>query len=320
MSENVARPTTGAPGDTPVGLPASLHSQVLRQLSEAVYVVDRRRRIQYWNDAAEALTGITAAEAVGRWCGDGLLDHVDDAGESLCGPGRCPLALTMVDGEPRSCRVQVHHKDGHLVPVRIRATALHDEDGDVVGAVEVFDDDSEHRAARWRIEQLDQTATHDPLTGLGNRRYLDRRLQERLDRWRADPGARFGVLLLDLDRFKQVNDSLGHLVGDEVLRAVAVGLRLSAPDGSDLARFGGEEFVAVVPCTDAGALGAAAQQLRGMVAGLQLERFGRTHPVTASCGGSMVRSGDVPLSLLARADNLLLRAKWEGRDRVVVDQ
>lgn len=314
-----ASPTTsGVPAGPRAGLPTGLHTQVLQQLSEAVYVVDRERRIQYWNDAAEALTGRTAAEAVGRWCGDGLLNHVDDAGVSMCGPGRCPLALTMRDGEPRACRVLLHHRDGHLVPVRVRATALRDLDGEVIGAVEVFSDDSEHRADRQRIDELDQTASRDALTGLGNRRYLDRRLEHRLSAWRQDPTAAFGVLLLDLDRFKQVNDALGHLAGDEVLRAVAVSLRLAAPDGCDLARFGGEEFVAVVPCDDVTGLEAVGEQMRAMVASIRMERFGRDEPVTVSGGGALVHSDDVPLSLLARADSMLLQAKWRGRDRVVV--
>lgn len=313
--EAAVRPAAGAPA----GLPVALHTHVLRQLSEAVYVVDRQRRIQYWNDAAEVLTGVDASVAVGRFCGDGLLNHVDDTGTPMCGPTRCPLALTMEDGQPRSCRVQLHHSDGHLVPVGIRATALRDAEGEVQGAVEVFWDDSQHRDARLRIEQLDQTATHDALTGLGNRRHLDRRLEQRLERWRRDPSARFGVLLLDLDRFKAVNDTLGHLAGDEVLRAVAVSLRLAAPDGSDLARFGGEEFVAVVPCADVAGLEAVAEQMRAMVASIRMERFGRAEPVTASCGGTVVRPEDVPLSLLARADSMLLKAKWDGRDRVAVE-
>lgn len=326
LSESVSGGRPSAPATRPVGtsvappagLPAELHGRVLQQLSEAVYVVDRDRRIQYWNGAAEALTGYPAAEAVGRWCGDGLLNHVDDLGVSMCGPGRCPLALTIEDGEARSCRVRLHHRDGRLVPVRVRAAALRDVDGEVIGAVETFADDSEHLADRQRIDQLDQTASHDALTGLGNRRYLDQRLQHRLDRLHEDPQATFGVLLLDLDRFKQVNDDLGHLAGDEVLRAVAVSLRLSAPDGCDVARFGGEEFVAVVPCADPAVLETVAEEMRAMVASIRMERFGRADPVTASCGGSMVHPGDVPLSLLARADSMLLQAKWQGRDRVVV--
>lgn len=103
-----------------------------------------------------------------------------------------------------------------------------------------------------------------------------------------------------------------------MLRAVAVSLRLAAPDGCDLARFGGEEFVVVVPCSDVAGLEAVGEQLRAMVASIRMERFGRAEPVTVSGGGALVRSDDVPLSLLARADSMLLQAKWRGRDRVVV--
>ena len=113
----------------------------------ASYVVDTERRIRSWNAGAERIAGYRAEEVVGRACSEGLLCHVDESGRLLCGD-RCPLLETMTDGRERSARVWLHHSKGHLVPVVVHAAPLRGEDGDVVGAVETFYDDSAVRPRR----------------------------------------------------------------------------------------------------------------------------------------------------------------------------
>ena len=89
---------------------------LLAAMSEAVYVVDRQRRVTYWNPAAERLTGYPADQVVGRCCRDGILNHVDHEGTSLC-KSRCPLLATIGDGQPHDMLAFLHHRDGHRVPV-----------------------------------------------------------------------------------------------------------------------------------------------------------------------------------------------------------
>ena len=113
-------------------------------MSEAVYVVDTDRMITYWHPAAERLTGFSAAEVIGRHCRDGVLNHVDDAGQLMC-QASCPLQATISDGQPRTVSLFLHHRDGHRVPVAISTAALRDADGQVRGAVEVFHDESRVR-------------------------------------------------------------------------------------------------------------------------------------------------------------------------------
>ena len=152
---------------------------LLDAIADGVYLVDRRRRITSWNRAAAEMSGYTAEEVVGQRCRDGLLNHVDEAGRTMCG-GHCPLKATMLDGQERECRVFMHHKSGHLVPVQVKARALRDKDGAIVGAVEVFSDDTDYRRLADEVSDLQSLALLDPLTQLGNRRYLDRCLQMRL--------------------------------------------------------------------------------------------------------------------------------------------
>jgi PAS domain S-box-containing protein len=117
---------------------------VLADIAEAAYVVDLDRRIFSWNQAAEQVTGYRAEDVIGRRCADGLLNHVDEQGQQLCGAG-CPLLATMEDGRERRTRVWLHHRKGHLVPVVISATAVRDAAGATIGAVETFYDGAERQ-------------------------------------------------------------------------------------------------------------------------------------------------------------------------------
>ncbi|HKX95369.1 MAG TPA: diguanylate cyclase [Methylibium sp.] len=156
----------------------------------------------------------------------------------------------------------------------------------------------------------------DGLTGLANRRAADERIESELARQRRHGGC-VGLLLVDVDHFKRINDGHGHAVGDEVLRLVACCLRDTLRESDFCARFGGEEFVVLLPATDAAGTAAAAEKLRAAVAGLLPPPVGR---ITASFGAVSVCGTEVDPAglLLERADAALYRAKARGRDRVEV--
>lgn len=210
----------------------------------------------------------------------------------------------------------MHHKDGHLLPVRVRASPLRDAAGTIVGAVEVFSDDSALHTARLEIDQLQSLAQIDPLTALGNRRYLDRCLDHRLGDWNRH-GVPFGVLIADIDRFKSVNDTLGHDVGDEVLRVMAATLTHGLRAGDGVARMGGEEFAVVTGHIDPGGLAGLAERIRMLVRRSRYAGPDGPLSISVSIGGAMIRPGEDAHAVLHRADQRLLAAKETGRDRVV---
>ncbi len=172
---------------------------------------------------------------------------------------------------------------------------------------------------RAGLEQTLELAVTDGLTGLNNRRYLDRHLKTLFDRARVR-GRPLSLLITDIDRFKSVNDTYGHDAGDEVLREFANRVRQTVR-GADLAcRFGGEEFVVVMPDTSPETAAMVAERLRMVV---EIERFklreaGLTLPITASIGiSSTVWGAETPDQLLKQADKALYEAKHSGRNRVV---
>lgn len=172
---------------------------------------------------------------------------------------------------------------------------------------------------RASLSQTIELAVTDGLTGLSNRRYLDSHLKTLFNR-AASRMRPLSVCMTDIDRFKQVNDTYGHDAGDEVLREFARRIR-STVRGADLAcRYGGEEFVVVMPDTDAAAAAAIAERLRAIIEGepFVLNQGTQRLSITASIGIASNASGiDTPEHLLKQADRALYAAKLAGRNRVV---
>jgi diguanylate cyclase (GGDEF)-like protein len=165
-----------------------------------------------------------------------------------------------------------------------------------------------------RHHELQQRADHDPLTGLLNRAALTqlRGSPQAMARLQAGP---YVLMLVDVDHFKQVNDRHGHLLGDRALRAVGDAISASIRDGDVAARFGGEEFLVVLPGTRLPGAAEVAERIRAQVRQLALP-FGLTVSVGLAAGEPEL---DDPEQVFDRADQALYRAKAAGRDRVVVD-
>lgn len=303
----------------------NFYREVLDNLYDGIYFVDRQRRITYWNKGAERITGYSAETAVGTYCVEGLLNHVDDAGHKLCG-ARCPLLAVMREGVPKEAQVYLHHADGHRLPILVRGMPLY-RNGEIVGAVEAFSDNSRLIEIRQQVNELTDVAVRDPLTGVGNRRFADAQLHVALTqakeqaRVSADEhrGLRTGVLFIDLDHFKRINDSFGHLVGDQVLKMVARTLTANLRTIDIMARWGGEEFIAIISYIDANRLLTVAEHVRRLVANASLLTESGVVEVTISIGATLVHENDTKDTLVERVDRLLYESKQTGRNKVSTD-
>ena len=178
--------------------------------------------------------------------------------------------------------------------------------------------EQESTELRERVQHEQQRALHDPLTGLANRLAFDERAQQEIARWeRYDTP--LSLLVLDVDFFKRVNDTYGHKAGDMVLKTIAQLLGKLLRETDFLARFGGEEFVALLPESDSTAALRVAEKLRQGVADCGFHFQGQAVPVTISIGITQLRRGDTMESAFERADNALYSAKEGGRNRCVTE-
>jgi len=291
-----------------------IYRTIVENLHDGIYFVDRERRITYWNPAAERITGYTAAEIVGSSCADNYLVHVDAAGRGLC-TGSCPLIASMQDGRPHEAEVYLHHKLGHRLPVWVRTSPVRGPSGGFDGAVEIFTDISTRLVLQEQVENLRRLALVDPLTSLPNRRHLEAQMHARLEELRRNRIG-FGLLFLDIDRFKQVNDRFGHDAGDEVLRVVARTLSLSVRPFDVVGRWGGDEFAAIIAHADVQVLVRAAERLRALVEHSRARIPSGEQAMTVSIGATLAGSDDVPESLVRRADALMYGSKAQAGNRV----
>lgn len=294
-----------------------LTSDVLRQLTDGVYIVDRDRRILFWNHAAEVITGFKAGDVVGSCCKDDILRHVDNEGCCLCENG-CPLSAIMQDGQPRDMHVFLNHQQGHRVPVHVRGTPIYGSNNQVIGCVEVFSDDTQRLSMMDRMAKLENQAMIDPLTGLGNRRHFETTMSKAIERFNRNKQP-FGLILIDIDHFKQVNDYYGHDVGDKLIQLVSRTMTGQCRVYDTASRWGGEEFALIIEQIDQTHLVEMANRLCHTINRSALEHNQCHITVSVSMGVTMIRPGDTTDSIFKRVDDLLFAAKDAGRNNVKVD-
>jgi diguanylate cyclase len=178
----------------------------------------------------------------------------------------------------------------------------------------LYDRSFELKEANKRIEEL---AELDELTGSFNRRCIMRMLDEEVSRFRRTR-APCSIALIDLDWFKRINDTYGHPTGDEVLRTFAITVFANIRNFDRFGRFGGEEFLLVLPDTTQEAAARILDRLRMIIADLDWSAFSPGMRVTVSAGITALKNDDTPDTVLARADDALYRAKAQGRNRIAV--
>ena len=285
-------------------------STVVAALDEGVLVIGPHGGVVSANPAAEHILGATEAEML-----DSPPDTwplYDEEGHRLA-PSEYPSAQLRRSGDPQQGRVlRVKRADGRFVWLSLSCRAMNPEDLQASACVLSFTDITERRAIG---ERLAHDATHDPLTGLANRTLVLQRLNTALNE-EAGYGAT-AVLFIDLDKFKVINDSLGHTVGDRVLRIAGERLRHAVRAGDVVGRLGGDEFVVIAfGVHDESGVQALTNHIRDALT-TPISVDGRRLHVDASIGIVLTRPGDQRDAdeLLRDADVAMYHAKTQGRGR-----
>lgn len=293
------------------------YETLLESLFDGVYFVDLNRKILIWNNGAERITGYSKEEVMGSCCSQSILRHVNDAGEELCLAG-CPIAQTMLDGSVHSSSIFLHHKMGHRVPVSVRTSPVRDAAGTIIGAIEIFTDNSNALQILKELEDMKKEAYLDALTAVGNRRYGEVVLNTRIYEW-VTHGIPFGVIFLDIDFFKNFNDTYGHKTGDDVLVMVGKSIFNTLRRVDTVTRWGGEEFVIFLPNVSRTVLKQVADRVCILIERSFMIVDGVSVNVTASLGATLTVAGDTAESIVWRADKLMYASKKAGRNRVTLD-
>lgn len=296
----------------------NFYRDLIDNLADGIYFIDRERKITYWNKGAEHITGYPGAKVVGHYCYDNLLNHVNIDGELLC-KNKCPLVTCMENDSIVSADVYLRHADGHRVPIKVRASPMRDPDGKIIGAVETFSNESEGLSIRKELLELRHTAQTDALTGVGNRHFIEGRLHAVVSEQEFRKKLDVGVLFFDIDNFKLVNDSYGHDIGDKVLKMTAATVSENLRKSDIIGRWGGEEFLVILyDISSLKSLTFIAEKIRLLVECSRLEIANSGVQVSISIGATLLQPLDTPESILRRVDSLMYESKHTGRNRVSV--
>jgi diguanylate cyclase (GGDEF)-like protein/PAS domain S-box-containing protein len=281
----------------------------LNSIGDAVLSTDTSGKVAYLNAVAEAMTGWTRAQAEGHALTE-VFQIIDGATRK---PAPNPLELAI--RENRAVKLTPNcvlvRRDGHEFAIEDSAAPIHDRDGQIRGAVIVFHDVSKARAMVLEISHL---AEHDALTDLPNRLLLNDRFTQAIAMARRNH-KRVAVLFLDLDEFKQINDSLGHTIGDKLLQSVAARLLTCVRKSDTVSRWGGDEYVILLSeVGQAADATVSAAKILAELKGVHNVGEHRLH-ITASIGISTYpEGGEDAETLIKNADMAMYHAKENGRD------
>ena len=270
---------------------------------DMIIAVDTERRIIEFNKAAEEVFGYRKDEIVGKNIELLYRDAEENAKvrNSMLSSGRFVGEIINIK------------KNRELFPALLSASVIKDPEGKPTGFMGVSRDITERKIIE---EELKASATLDKLTGIYNRRKLESLLESELER-AARYGSQLSLIMIDVDFFKKINDTYGHLAGDDVLRALSVVVKDNIRKADFFGRWGGEEFLILAPETAGEETSELAEKIRRLIETHPFENVGG---VTISCGITQFQENDGLDTFIKRADDALYRAKNQGRNRVVVER
>lgn len=269
--------------------------EILERLPTPVYVVDRTRKIVFWNDEAERLSGYLRQEVLGRFCRDNLLEHCDADSRLLC-HCECPLAGVLRDGQPREAHMYLKHRNGQRLPVLARAVALHDSEGGIAGAIESFD----LQIAEPTVGNLPHPSCDeiDQLTGLSTAWFVLSYLQKRTAA--TDKEFRpFTVLHIALSHFPELLRRYGATAGAGLVRNVAQALRSALKPSDVLGRWGDCQFVVVLDLIEEHSLDKLRTRLQTALEGARLEWWGDSITVKVAIDERILERSEDKQSVLS---------------------
>ena len=296
------------------GAAKNLCNSVLNQVQDAVVWLDKDRKVVYWNKAAELMSGVERAHILGRACFEEPALFVDFGGVNVC-RDKCPVAMTLKDGAPRSLDLYLQHKQGFRMPATLRIIPVLKEDGEIIGAVETFTSTSPKVTLPLNVQELEKMGLVETETGIPSKQYLDMTLSTRLEEFQKY-GLPFGLIYADIDNYGKILEKYGRFNASKIVRTVARTLHKNIRFFDIAGRWGTEEFLVVLLNIDDSRLDIVANKLRLLIAESYITTETGMLNAMVSMGASLVLRYDTVESLVKRAEQLMMHSKWLGKNRV----
>jgi diguanylate cyclase (GGDEF)-like protein/PAS domain S-box-containing protein len=293
-----------------------IYQTVLDGLQTGVYIVDRNRRIRFWNEGAEQITGYLRQDVVGRFLREHLLATGDGVKDLDSDPDD-PINLAFRDGKPSIMDVSILHKDGYRVPIVLRTNPIRNSHGAVIGAAESFE--KNRSASEWTRRQsaFADFGCLDAVTGVAAQSFMETQLRENLITF-AEHNIPFGILLVQIDRMDQFRASRGPGVVPTILRIIAQSVENCVRPTDLVGCWGENQFIAILLQCKESEVALVGERVRRMIGRSEIEWWGDKFSVTSPLGGTGCRTGDKVELLIARAEASLKESIGKGGNCVTV--
>lgn len=293
-----------------------IYQTVLDTLQTGVYIVDRNRRIRFWNQGAEQITGYLRQDVVGHFLRDHLLTIGNNIKDFDSDPDD-PINRVFRDGKSSLMDVSILHKDGYRVPVVLRTNPIRNSHGLVIGAAESFE--RNRSASDWTRRQaaLADLSCLDALTGIAAQSAIETQLREHLAS-HAEKHVPFGILLIQVDRMDQFRATRGPGVVPSILRVVAQSVENCVRPTDEVGLWGENQFLVILLECRESDVALVGERVRKTIGRSEIEWWGDKFSVTSPLGGAGCRAGDDVESLVARAEGSLRESIEKGGNCVTV--
>ena len=307
-------PKSSVPADSTSSRRDNLfYQQLIGNLNDGVAFTDTEGTITQWNQVMGKLTSIAADAIVGQtWSSECVRLRERDETRP---PNSCVVRECLRTRARVSRAMILENPGGAATPVHVQVTPVLGSTPGTHGTVVIVRDMTHQHDLEERLETLHHQNTLDPLTGVANRAHLDTTIRN-MAADASERGSTFSLIICDIDHFKRVNDVHGHPAGDEALINFAAILSGHSREGDLVARYGGEEFLLLAAACDNSTATRRAEAIRTTLERTPLPSL-NGQAVTASFGVTEFQPGDTAETVVARADRALLKAKYNGRNRVV---
>jgi len=287
---------------------AKYFESILQDSTDIIFTIDREGLILKFNKGSQHHFGFSQEEVVGKPFKDLFVNEADN---------RKILDTVLRSGKSANEEVPMKTKEGEIIHLNLSISEMKDEGGGIMGMVVTAKDITEKKKLEMELvrknELLERLAITDGLTGLYNARHFYEQVKRELSRLKRNPDRVLSLILLDIDHFKDFNDTEGHQMGDHVLRSLGRVIEVCIRKDVDTGyRYGGDEFVILLPDTDQHQARVVAERTQKQFGAF---KFGKT---SLSIGIAQGKAGEDEIALVKRADEAMYRSKKSGRARITV--
>ena len=277
------------------------YRDILDGLQIGVSVLDLEKKIVFWSDGAEEITGYSRIDVLGHGCAENILLHCNQNSCEMC-TGQCPLASAQREGKPMEAMSFIHHKSGHRMQVHTWAIPLRDKHGSIIGIIQTFEGEFALGSPGPNDVSMRERGCLDETTGLPNEAMMHAHLREMLGTF-EELRISFGVVCLELSELAKFRARYGQVATRSMLQVLARTLKNSVWATDFVGRWSEDRFLAILSGCQAGALQVVSQRILNMAASASIQWWGEQLQLGVAIGSTVSMAGDNVETILHRTQD-----------------